>query len=794
MTSAEQPNISNSPSSFETASRASSFNAEPLLYAFEQAWQAGGRPPIETLLARLPADDPAAESNHRHLLEELVKIDLEYRWRAAQTDDENDFPARPLLEDYLHRFPALGPLERLALELIGEEYRVRRIWGDRPEPETYYARFSTHAGLPALLARIDAELSEQAAPSTLQLMATGAAPVPAGAVPDGYEILGELGRGGMGVVYKARQLRLDRLVAIKMIRAGEEAVPTVLARFRTEAAAAARVQHPHVVQVYEVGEKNGQPFCVMEYVNGGSLARCLAGTPLEARAAGRLLETLARAVQSIHDHGILHRDLKPSNILLHFSTPQESTAVTSDSLQSPSCVPKISDFGLAKPVESAGLTQTGAVLGTPSYMAPEQAESRSDSVGPATDVYGLGAILYEMLTGRPPFRGVTMLETLEQVRNHDPLPPRQLQPALPRDLETICLKCLEKAPSKRYVSAAALADDLERFRLNRPIVARAAGRWERGLKWARRRPALATLAAALVLGIAAALVGGLTYTINLRAARQQANRSYRKTLEAVEQMLVRMGAQRIEAIPGTEKAQVDALNDAIHLYQELLDEQEKPDPELYARLSFALSYLGNRQMGLGRPDEAEKRCRRSLELLASLPAELRDTRACQHQSAFTRYVLGDILSAKNQRAEAEQLYREGCELLASRRDEPEAIDLLSHCYSGLGALHNDPAQAKEYHRQAMQLSEELHKKDPDNWDYRIHYGQTLYNLARNSFAARRTEEAEKLFQQCIDLLEPSVARASDPNDGLAASVLAQTILAHCYTGLALLWSNQVQNA
>ncbi|HTU93032.1 MAG TPA: protein kinase [Gemmataceae bacterium] len=788
---------SDPPSSFETAATAT-FDPEKLLLAFEQAWQSGSRPPLETLLSQLPASDPATESARQRLLVEMVKIDLEYRWRGSTSPVADDLPARPLLEDYLRRFPALGPLERLSPELIGEEYRVRWLWGDRPNAHIYYARFPTHADLPALLTRIDAQLAERVMRTTLHTTAPPDQMAgPPRAVPDGYEILGELGRGGMGVVYKARQLRLNRLVAIKMIRAGQETTPATLARFRTEAEAAARVQHPHVVQVHEVGEKDGQPYCVMEYVNGGSLTRCLAGTPLEPKAAARLLETLAGAVQAIHDQGILHRDLKPANILLHLAGTDDSSTLTSDLLQSPVCVPKISDFGLAKPAESAGLTQTGMVLGTPSYMAPEQADSRSDAFDPATDVYGLGAIFYELLTGRPPFRGITVLETLEQVRRHDPLPPRQLQPAVPRDLDTICLKCLQKEPAKRYASATDLADDLERFRQCRPILARPAGRWERALKWARRRPALAILAAAVILGFFAALAGGLTYTLHLRAARaeterqrQQAGRSYRKSLEAVEQMLVNMGARRMEAIPGTEKAQVDALKGAVRLYQELLDEQEQPDPDLYVRLGFTLSYLGNRQMGLGNPDEAEGNCRRSLELLAHLPDDLRDSRACRQQSAYGRYILGNILEAKDRRTESERLYREACDILAPLADDIEARHLLGSCYTGLSLVSKDLTQNRELNRQALHLREEIYKKDPNNWYYRNKVCESLFNLARVDLSSGRADEAEKLFQRCLNLLGPLVEGAAKTTDQSVHRVYAQSIQLNCYTGLGMVWTNR----
>jgi serine/threonine protein kinase/WD40 repeat protein len=299
----------------------------------------------------------------------------------------------------------------------------------------------------------------------------------------GYEVLSELGRGGMGVVYLARQFRLNRLVALKMVLAGAYAASTDLVRFLAEAEAAAQLQHPNIAQVHEVGSHGGLPFISLEYVDGGTLAQKLKGTPLPPRQAAGLTATLGRAVQYAHQHGVVHRDLKPANILL-----------TEDG------TPKISDFGVAKrSAAGSGMTQTGAILGTPSYMAPEQAEGKRD-VGPAADVYALGAILYELLTGRPPFKGPTPLDTVLQVMKDEPVPPRRLQPKAPRDLETICLKCLQKDPRKRYASAAALADDLDRFLADRPILARPTGRPERAWRWCRRNPVVAGLAATLAAG------------------------------------------------------------------------------------------------------------------------------------------------------------------------------------------------------------------------------------------------------------------------------------------------------
>jgi eukaryotic-like serine/threonine-protein kinase len=336
----------------------------------------------------------------------------------------------------------------------------------------------------------------------------------------GYEILDELGRGGMGVVYKARQIGLNRLVALKMIQAGSGASSQTLIRFRAEAVAAGRLQHPHIVQIHDIGEHRGQPYFSLELVEGGTLAKKLAGQPQPVGDAASLVETLARAVHHAHEHGIIHRDLKPANILL-------GTDGT----------PKISDFGLAKSLEDdSSQTRTGTIVGTPSYMAPEQASGSPAAVGPAADIYALGVILYEMLTGRPPFCARTPLDTLELVRTQEPVPPRRLQPATPRDLETICLQCLAKEPRKRYASALDLADDLARFRAGKPIHARAIHVLERGWRWCRRNPVLAALLVCVVLLLVVIAAGASLAAWKLDRARERAVLHQRAAEQAEEQV------------------------------------------------------------------------------------------------------------------------------------------------------------------------------------------------------------------------------------------------------------------
>jgi len=305
---------------------------------------------------------------------------------------------------------------------------------------------------------------------------TAVGQIPKPEIP-GYEILCELGRGGMGVVYQARQVRLNRVVALKMILAGEHASREAIQRLLGEAEAISRLNHPNIVQIHATGDWAGQPYVELEFVAGGSLASRLDGTPWPPRPAARIIERVARAAAEAHRMGIVHRDLKPANILM--TTEGE---------------PKISDFGLAKTTEEdCRLTRTQAILGSPSYMAPEQADGQARAAGPEADTYALGATLYELLTGRPPFVALTPLATLDLVRHSEPVPPRRLRRRLPLDLDTICLKCLEKAPHQRYRSADALADDLEAFLNYEPIRARRPPPWERSLKWLRHRPAVAAL-------------------------------------------------------------------------------------------------------------------------------------------------------------------------------------------------------------------------------------------------------------------------------------------------------------
>ena len=434
----------------------------------------------------------------RNSLVDEVRVRQLASWEAGE---------RALLEPLLAGRAALLDEEAL-LHLIYAEVLLREEHGERPGLEEYVRRFpASEAALRRQFAfhdafgALDTDGSLPGGDTT-----AGTDPPPrtrTGSVGEigPYDILGEIGRGGMGVVHLGRHRTLTtRLAAIKVLHNGDAGADE-RARFLTEARSVASLQHPNIVRIYDVSDPpagEGEPFVALEYIAGGSLADKLGGTPLPPRDAAALLVPLAEAVGHAHERGVIHRDLKPANVLLAEDGP------------------KVTDFGLAKRLDADSTqTRTGVVMGTPSYMAPEQASGRTREVGPLADVYGLGAVLYETLTGRPPFRGTTVLETIGQVIAADPVAPRSLQPGVPRDLETICLKCLNKVPDRRYASANALADDLRRYLSGEPILARPTGALERAAKWVKRRPTAAGLIVVGCLALAALVAVWVSFTMRL---------------------------------------------------------------------------------------------------------------------------------------------------------------------------------------------------------------------------------------------------------------------------------------
>jgi WD40 repeat protein/serine/threonine protein kinase len=468
-------------------------------------------PPMADLIERwrqLPASEAA----------DAARGDQHRRWIAGQ---------RVLVEEYLSALPMVASDPEQALVLIYGEVLARLARKEAPDLSEYQARFPQYRERLAMQFEVHGAMAAASAKQrtsefggnatveeTTGFLAHGSSGTANASVqlaPPGYQIVAKLGRGGMGLVYKAVQVSINRVVALKMILSGDYASEQELARFRQEAEAVAGLTHPHVVQLFEYGTHRNLPYFTLEFMEGGSLARKVKDTALSAIDAAALVEKLARGMAAAHARGIIHRDLKPENVLL-----------ASDG------TPKIADFGLAKQIEMHGetaltgvtcadqrrpiadvgdsLTRTGAVIGTPSYMAPEQARG-DKGIGPAADIWALGAIFYRLLTGRPPFLGDNPFETIKQVLETEPVAPRSLLPNLPRDAETICLKCLRKESDKRYTSADALAEDLRRWRSREPILARPVSRLERGFKWVRRNPLISALVAAIVLLLVGSISG-----------------------------------------------------------------------------------------------------------------------------------------------------------------------------------------------------------------------------------------------------------------------------------------------
>lgn len=471
----------------------------------------------------------AAGSDH-HPGQFLLKLRSEqaHGWKTGK---------RVLVEDYLAEHPFLLKDRDAVLDLIYSEILLREEAGELVRLEEYLERFPQHSE------SIEKQMVLHQALESESVVATGdlgegesrkgefitetlpqtpllKAEREQFPVLPGLEIHGLLGRGGMGVVYKAWQIKLKRWVAVKMILAGGYAGQDELRRFGGEARFVARLQHPNIVQIHEIGELDGLPYFALEFVEGGSLAEKLRAGPISVSRAAELIEALARAVHYAHECNIIHRDLKPGNVLLTRSG-----------------TPKITDFGLAKRLDNeASKTQSGAVMGTPSYMAPEQALGQTRLIGPSADVYALGAMLYELLTGRPPFRADTAAETIRQLVVGDPISPRRLQPTIPRDLETICLKCLHRDLSRRYESARTLADDLARFRAGQFIQARPIGWMERASKWVKRQPVVAALIGIVFLVTLVGMIGIVYQWRQAELARRQ--ESNRAKNEAEQRRLV----------------------------------------------------------------------------------------------------------------------------------------------------------------------------------------------------------------------------------------------------------------
>ncbi len=608
-----------------------------------------------------------------------------------------------------------------------------------------------------------------------------------------FQIRGLLGQGAFGMVFLAADPQLDREVALKVPRPEALLTSEVRERFLREARAAAGLDHPNLVPVYEAGVVG--PFCYIAsaYCPGITLSQWLKErselTPV--RLAAALVATLADAVGHAHARGVIHRDLKPSNVLLQAKrrNPAGADSTVQDLAAAAVCseeeiVPRITDFGLAKltaaapapPGEEGAQTRSGAVLGTPNYMAPEQASGRNKEVGPAADIYALGAILYELLTGRPPFRGETLLELLEQVRSRDPLSPSRLRPKLPRDLETICLKCLHKEPHKRYGSAAALADDLRRYLAGEPIQARPIRAWERGMKWARRQPALALLLAVSILGPLVLLAVVLGYNAQLRQAlddkdnaliakdekQREANENFRLARSAVDDFAIKVSRDNRLLAHDLEGLRKDLLQSAQKFYVEFVQKRAE-DAEVQFEQAQALSRLADLTRELGSPQEAINIFQKSVTVLQELTHDHPDT---PQYPVFLSRVLNQLAAAylsvrktdlaEDSLKEAKRLQQ----LLVQRHPAvPEYQTVLAGASTNLGSLYQEIGRtqlAEAEYDKARKLYGELHQAHPDVEDYQHGLASTYNSLGRLFMLTSRPNEAIRALREGRNLYEKLV--------------------------------------
>jgi len=750
-------------------------------------------------------DDEALEQDGlfgNELLERLCD-DQVRRWNAGQ---------RVPAEAYLARHPSLQAQSESAFELIYGEYLLREQLGESPPLDEFRWRFPRFAGRFERQLELHSVLNSQdVPPHTIVEPAEGAdaptepTPSAAGKVAPGYEIIGELGRGGMGVVYKAWQVGLKRVVALKVIRADAYAHQGAAARFHAEAEAAARFQHPNIVQVFEVGEHEGMGYLVLEYVAGGGLDRKLSASLPDPPHSAGLIETLARAIHFAHQRGIVHRDLKPANVLL----TEEG-------------IPKITDFGLAKLLErDQGLTQIGELLGTPSYMAPEQIRGMPRQITPATDVYALGAILYEMLTGRPPFKGTTPLSTLDQVSSHEPLAPGRIQRHTPRDLETICLKCLAKDPRRRYGTAWELADDLRRFLDRQPILARPTPLWERAWKWSRRRPGAAGVLFFVVAATLLSAVVGVYYNARLRAAARAAraaeqaagasakaaDRQRNAALNSLKELVFNV-QEKLGQTPATRSIRQGVLNSAIAGLEEIARSTAESTPDLSQ--AVAHQKLGDIFRVIGRSGDARRHYDRSRDLAEALLAPAPDDLAVAEDLYQTYMGLGLLSITSRQYDDAKDQFRRVVDIAEAMSANPahdggrqglieaylqlgraysfaleyqtaetwfrkmqdlaaqwvalepannQAKDLLASSYRKLGDLQKfsrDYGAARQDYLRAISIGRQILTDEPGNSPFKEHLGVALDDLAGVARDQHQPGEARQLFREAQRLFSELV--------------------------------------
>ncbi|MBI3461939.1 MAG: tetratricopeptide repeat protein [Planctomycetes bacterium] len=641
-------------------------------------------------------------------------------------------------EDWVRTHPRAGS----ALQA----FRALAALHDPEHTQPEHARTETPASAP-----------EQASVATANLFSPQPPEIP------GYEFLGLCGRGGRGVVWKARRMALGRVEAVKMILAGQFADVAEVERFLREVKLAAGLSHPNIVKVHDAGIVAGQPYLTMEYIDGKTLAQLAQGPDaLPVRKAAEFVKTVALAVQYLHEHNILHRDLKPANVLLSvvsgpLSVAKKPEGKTTDHGQlTTDYVPKITDFGLAKQIEGgSALTGSGDVIGSPSYMPPEQAAGRITQLGPWSDVYGLGAILYELLAGRPPFRAETRGATIHQVldSNLEPVVPSRLNPDVDRDLDTICTKALAKEPSRRYHTARDLAEDIERWLNGEPIHARPVGRVERFWRWCRRKPAVASLAAAFVV----AVISGIA-SVTWQWARAETN--FRRANQSLDELSTTYN--RLGELLG----QVRSKAEALELYQrgratlERLVQDNPTNTSFQSALAGCYMNIGNRQGDLGQPDAARESYRAAIDLWEKLVRESPAMAGFQKELAKTYSNLGVLQRQTGQLEQARHSYQKAIEIRERLvRDDPTSVDYrneLASSHHNLGVLQSHVGQLADglaSFQRAYEIRERLVQDNPDLPEIQGVFAGPCNRIAAVQAAMGRADEARVFHEKTREIRE-----------------------------------------
>lgn len=748
---------------------------------FEVAWLTGERKSIAECLP-----EPGSES-YRPTLEELVCIQIELQWKAVSrarscstmAGNSETMSMQPVLvEQYVEEFQDLVEPD-IQERLIRHEFLIRGRIGDHPRPDDYRERF------PEL--DIETVLSA-AAQNTVLYETTTETHDNSSALPDsppGYELLERIGDGGMGIVYRARQLAADRIVALKVIRADRlehvsaAARTDILERFRIEAQATARLDHPHVVGIFEVNTSNpAQPWFSMQLVAGRSLAEHLANGPVGCREAAEFSHQIADAVAAAHQHGVLHRDLKPHNVFLR---PDEKHVL-------------VGDFGLAKfDVDDVQRTSQDDILGTPAYMSPEQIRN-SAGVGVATDIWSIGATLYHLLTGRPPFQAASAMQTLQHVLEHEPTSPRTLNPEVDRDLETICLKCLQKNPQHRYSSANLLADDLSLYLNGSPISARPISRVEHVYRWCRRNPLAAGLATLALAGVVIAIVG---LSIGYRTATDalaESNASHLLARQTVNDLFTEVSETVLLEKPGMQPLRQRLLERALNYYRKFV-ETGRDSQELRAEMGDVWFRIGRIEKELGRPEESGKALQQALIIQHGLVDES-PTIPNREALSSTYNAIGSLHLAQRRWDDAANALLRALDLRAALVDESPSVAELKRLYANtimnLGAVHRNRLElidALNRFREASGLQRELLAAAAlDSETARLvrrDFGMALFNSANAAFDIESTDintEVLPPLEEAISLFQALLKEQPDSYTDRRRLVLCRQVQAEAHRG------------